>query len=120
MSDLAFDSGCIFCRIAIREVPAEIVHESGTVVAFRDLHPQAPVHLLLITKEHIASVADIEERHGDVLADLMQAATHLAKAEGIAEGGWRLLSNVGKDGGQTVFHLHFHLLGGRTMTWPPG
>ena len=120
MSELAFDSDCIFCRIAVREIPADIVHESQTVVAFRDLNPQAPVHLLLIPKEHIASVAEIEDRHGDVLTDLMQAATHLAKAEGIADGGWRLLSNVGADGGQTVFHLHFHLLGGRPMTWPPG
>jgi histidine triad (HIT) family protein len=78
------------------------------------------VHLLLIPKEHIVSVADIEDRHGDLLTDLVQAATHLAKAEGIADTGWRLLSNVGKDGGQAVFHLHFHLLGGRPMTWPPG
>ncbi len=120
MSDLAFDSSCIFCRIAAREIPAEIVHESDTVVAFRDLSPQAPVHLLLIPKEHIVSIADIEDRHGGVLADLIQAATHLAKAEGVADSGWRLVSNVGEDGGQTVFHLHFHLLGGRPMTWPPG
>ena len=120
MSDRAFDSSCVFCRIAAREIPSDIVHESATVVAFRDLNPQAPVHLLLIPKEHIASVADVEQRHGDLLADLMQAAAHLAKAEGIADGGWRLLSNVGQDGGQTVFHLHFHLLGGRPMTWPPG
>jgi histidine triad (HIT) family protein len=120
MSERAFDSSCVFCRIAAREIPSDIVHESATVVAFRDLNPQAPVHLLLIPKEHIASVADVEQRHGDLLADLMQAATHLAKAEGIADGGWRLLSNVGEDGGQTVFHLHFHLLGGRSMTWPPG
>jgi histidine triad (HIT) family protein len=120
MSELAFDSSCIFCRIAAREVPAEIVHESDTVVAFRDLHPQAPVHLLLIPKEHLGSIADIEDRHGGVLADMVQAATHLAKAEGIADSGWRLVSNVGRDGGQTVFHLHLHLLGGRPMTWPPG
>ena len=120
MSDMAFDSSCVFCKIAAREIPSDIVHESATLVAFRDLNPQAPVHLLLIPKEHIASVADVEQRHGDLLADLMQAATHLAKAEGISESGWRLLSNVGDDGGQTVFHLHFHLLGGRPMTWPPG
>jgi histidine triad (HIT) family protein len=120
MSDIAFDAECIFCRIAAREIPAEILHVSDTVVAFRDLNPQAPVHILLIPKEHIASIADVEERHGDVLADLAQAATHLAKAEGIADGGWRLVSNVGADAGQTVFHLHFHLLGGRPMTWPPG
>ncbi len=120
MSDLAFDSGCIFCRIAAREIPADIVHESDTVVAFRDQNPQAPVHLLLIPKEHIVSVADVEDRQGGMLAALLQAATHLANAEGVADGGWRLVSNVGADGGQTVFHLHFHLLGGRPMTWPPG
>ena len=120
MSDVAFDAECIFCKIAARQIPVEILHVSDTVVAFRDSNPQAPVHILLIPKEHIASIADVEDRHGDLLADLAQAATHLAKAEGIADGGWRLVSNVGADAGQTVFHLHFHLLGGRPMTWPPG
>lgn len=115
-----FDAECLFCRIAARQIPAEILHSSDTVVAFRDLNPQAPVHILLVPKQHIASIADVEDGHGDVLVDLIQAATHLAKAEGIAEGGWRLVSNVGVDGGQTVFHMHFHLLGGRAMTWPPG
>jgi histidine triad (HIT) family protein len=120
MSDMMVDTECIFCRIAAREIPAEILHESDTVVAFRDANPQAPVHILLIPKEHIASAAEIESRHGGVLADLVQAASHLADAEGIAAGGWRLVTNVGPDSGQTVFHLHFHLLGGRHMTWPPG
>jgi histidine triad (HIT) family protein len=120
MSDMAFDAECIFCKIAAREIPAEIMHASDTVVAFRDLNPRAPVHILLIPKEHIASIAEVEDRHGGLLTDLIQAAAHLAKAEGIADGGWRLVSNVGADGGQTVFHLHFHLLGGRPMTWPPG
>lgn len=120
MSDIAFDAECVFCKIAAREIPAEILHESDTVVAFRDLNPKAPVHILLIPKEHIVSVDQIESRHGGVLADLVQAATHLAKAEGIAESGWRLVANVGPDAGQSVFHLHFHLLGGREMAWPPG
>src|SRR2546427_10687122 len=114
------DSSCAFCRIAARDIPADVVHETDLVVGFRDLNPRAPVHLLLIPKEHIASVADIEERHGSLMVDLMRSATHLAEAEGIAQGGWRLVSNVGDDGGQTVFHMHFHLLGGRRMTWPPG
>jgi histidine triad (HIT) family protein len=118
--EVAFDSECIFCKIAAREIPAEILHESDTVVAFRDLNPQAPVHILLIPKEHIASAAEIENHQGSVLADIVQAASHLAAAEGIADGGWRLVTNVGPDAGQTVFHLHFHLLGGREMTWPPG
>ena len=120
MSDIAFDAECVFCKIAAREIPAEILHESDTVVAFRDSNPKAPVHILLIPKEHIVAADAIEGRHGGVLADLLQAATHLANAEGIAESGWRLVTNVGPDSGQTVFHLHFHLLGGREMAWPPG
>ena len=114
------DTSCIFCRIAAREIPADIVRESDRLVAFRDTNPQAPTHILLIPKEHIASLTDIEDGHGDVLADVAQAATQLAQAEGIAESGWRLVTNVGPDAGQTVFHLHFHLLGGRGMGWPPG
>lgn len=120
MSDVAFDADCIFCKIAAREIPADILHESDTVVAFRDLNPRAPVHILLIPKEHIVSVDRIESRHGGVLADLVLTATHLANTEGISESGWRLVANVGPDAGQSVFHLHFHLLGGREMAWPPG
>lgn len=114
------DTSCLFCRIATREIPADIVRESDGVVAFRDVNPQAPTHILLIPKEHVTSVAELGDHHGSVLADIMQAAGQLARAEGIAEGGWRLVTNVGPDAGQTVFHLHFHLLGGRTMGWPPG
>ena len=110
---------CLFCRIAAREIPAEIVHESHGVVGFRDLRPAAPTHILLIPKEHIESAADLEEKHGDLLAELFQAAAHLAKAEKLVSG-WRVVTNVGPDAGQSVFHLHFHLLGGRPMQWPPG
>lgn len=113
------DTTCIFCRIAARDVPADILRETDRVVAFRDLSPKAPTHVLLIPKEHIDSVADIEERHGAMLTDLMQSAAHLARTEGLAEG-WRVVTNVGPAAGQTVFHLHFHLLGGRQMGWPPG
>ena len=114
------DSSCLFCRIAAREIPAEIVRESDRVVAFRDVNPQAPTHILLIPKEHVTSIADMGDHHGDVLIDIAQAASQLARAEGIADSGWRLLTNVGPDAGQSVFHLHFHLLGGRPMDWPPG
>jgi histidine triad (HIT) family protein len=114
------DSSCLFCRIAAREVPADILRESDRVMAFRDINPQAPTHILLIPKEHIDSLSEIEDHHGDVLADIAQAAAHLARTEGIDETGWRLVSNVGPDAGQAVFHLHFHLLGGRRMGWPPG
>ena len=118
MSDV-LSSDCLFCRIAAREIPAEILHETETVVAFRDLNPQAPTHVLLIPKEHVESIADIEDRHGAMLADLAQAAAHLADTEGLG-GVWRLVTNVGPDAGQSVFHLHVHLLGGRRMSWPPG
>ena len=114
------DSSCLFCKIVAGEIPADVVRESDRVLAFRDVNPQAPVHILLIPKEHVESVADVAENHAGTLADIMQAATQLARAEGIAESGWRLVTNVGADGGQTVYHLHFHLLGGRPMTWPPG
>jgi histidine triad (HIT) family protein len=114
------DTTCIFCKIAAREIPSEIVRESDRIVAFRDTAPKAPTHILLIPKAHIASIADVTDDHGAMLADIAQAATQLARAEGIDEGGWRLVTNVGPDAGQSVLHLHFHLLGGRTMQWPPG
>jgi histidine triad (HIT) family protein len=111
---------CIFCAIADREVPADILHESDHVVAFRDADPQAPVHILLIPKKHIDSLAGQDARDGEMLTEMLFAASHLARTEGIERSGWRLVSNVGPEGGQTVSHLHFHLLGGRQMTWPPG
>jgi histidine triad (HIT) family protein len=111
---------CLFCKIAKGEVDADVVHSSDQVVAFRDVNPQAPVHLLLIPREHIESGKALRDRHGKVLAELFQTATHLAKANGIDRSGWRVVTNVGSDAGQSVHHLHFHLLGGRGMRWPPG
>lgn len=119
-TEIAFDRACIFCAIAAREAPAEILHESDQVVAFRDANPKAPIHILLIPKEHITSLEVVEERHGGMLASLVQTAAHLANTEGVAETGWRLVGNVGPHAGQSVFHLHLHLLGGRPMGWPPG
>jgi histidine triad (HIT) family protein len=113
-------SSCVFCRIVAGEEPADVLYATGTVLAFRDIHPQAPVHVLLIPKEHLTSAADLEEGHAGMLADLFQAAEQVARAERVADGGWRLVTNVGREGGQHVFHLHFHLLGGRPMGWPPG
>jgi histidine triad (HIT) family protein len=110
----------VFCRIVSGEEPADIVHVGDTVLAFRDGNPQAPTHLLLIPKEHVTDVRELEDRHAGMLADLFQAASHLAKAEGVEGTGWRLVTNVGRDAGQSVFHLHIHLLGGRPMSWPPG
>jgi histidine triad (HIT) family protein len=114
------DTSCLFCKIAAREIPAEIVRESDRLVAFRDNNPQAPVHILIIPKEHVRSIAEIHDSDGALLADVAQAAAHLAHTEGISDSGWRLVTNVGPDAGQSVFHLHFHLLGGRPMAWPPG
>jgi histidine triad (HIT) family protein len=112
------DRECLFCKIVRREIPAEILRESDRVLAFRDLQPQAPTHILLIPKEHVSSVTEITETHSAALVDLMQAAAHLARTEGIADSGWRLITNVGPDAGQSIFHLHFHLLGGRPLALP--
>jgi histidine triad (HIT) family protein len=114
------DTSCIFCGIARREIPADIVWESDRVVAFRDVDPKAPTHILLIPKEHVESLAELGDGHADLLSEVVQSANQLARAEGIAGEGYRLVTNVGADAGQTVFHLHFHLLGGRVMGWPPG
>jgi histidine triad (HIT) family protein len=118
--DDAFDPTCVFCKIVAVEIPAEVVHSGDSVLAFRDLKPEAPTHVLLVPKPHVQDLTEIGDDHAGMLAELIQAATHLAEADGVAESGWRLVANVGPDAGQSVFHLHFHLLGGRTMAWPPG
>lgn len=109
---------CIFCRIARGEIPATVVAESATCLAFRDLNPEAPVHVLVIPREHFASLNDVRETR--VLGDVMSLAVEVAKKEQIAESGYRVVLNTNADGGQTVFHLHAHVLGGRHMAWPPG
>jgi histidine triad (HIT) family protein len=113
-------SSCLFCRIVSREAPAEILHETETVLAFRDIRPGAPTHVLLIPKEHLRDLRDLENAHAGMVMDLLQAAAHLARTEKVDDSGWRLVANIGPDAGQSVFHLHFHLLGGRAMGWPPG
>ena len=120
MTEMGQASDCLFCRIAAGEVKADIVHNSDAVVAFRDINPKAPTHVLLISREHIASAAEITDAHGDLLVEIIQTAGHLAKADGIDRKGWRLVTNVGADAGQSVPHLHLHLLGGRGLGWPPG
>jgi histidine triad (HIT) family protein len=111
---------CLFCKIAAREIPADIVHETDDVVAFRDINPQAPTHILLAPKKHLESAAVVTDDQAALLAEIVQAAAHLARADGVDGSGWRLVTNVGADAGQSVPHLHFHLLGGRRMEWPPG
>ncbi len=117
---MAQASECLFCKIARNDVPADVVHSSDNVVAFRDINPQAPTHILLIPKEHIESVASLGDQHERLLGEIMATATHLAEAENIDRSGWRLVTNVGANAGQSVLHLHFHLLGGRGFSWPPG
>lgn len=111
---------CLFCLIAAGTLDADLLRSGDLTVAFRDIKPQAPVHVLIIPKEHLTSAADLTADHGALLAEVLATAQWVARAEGIADGGYRLVTNVGDDGGQTVAHLHFHLLGGRQMTWPPG
>lgn len=111
---------CLFCGIAAKEIETDVVHASDDVVAFRDINPQAPTHILIMPKEHVESARALRDRHAEMLAEIFQVAAHLSKADGIDRSGWRLVTNVGPDAGQSVHHLHFHLLGGRPMAWPPG
>lgn len=110
---------CLFCRIAAGEIPADIVYRDDEVIAFKDINPQAPSHILVIPKRHIASMVDLTLEDGPLLAHLFVAAKDIAHELGL-EQGYRFLTNVGPDAGQSVFHLHFHLLGGRKLGWPPG
>ncbi len=110
---------CVFCKIANGEIPSKKAYEDEKVLAFYDLEPQAPVHLLIIPKQHISSVAEITPQNSAVIAHIFEVAARLAEENNLAEG-FRMVANTGKDGGQSVPHLHFHLLGGRSMKWPPG
>jgi histidine triad (HIT) family protein len=116
----ASSTDCIFCRIVAGEVPAEEVASSATTLAFRDIKPAMPHHILVVPREHIESAATLEPRHADVLSDLFQTAQEVARSEGLAERGYRLVLNVGEDAQNSVPHLHLHVLGGRPMDWPPG
>lgn len=111
---------CLFCRIVAGEIPAATVHADDLVIAIRDIAPRAPTHVLLLSREHIASAADLTEAHGPLLGRLFAVAAELARAEGIVERGYRVTTNVGAWGGQSVPHLHLHLMGGRAFDWPPG
>ncbi|HUR16659.1 MAG TPA: histidine triad nucleotide-binding protein [Candidatus Limnocylindrales bacterium] len=111
---------CLFCRIAAGEIPAEIVLQDDLVLAFADINPKAPTHLLLIPRKHIESAKDLTEEDGPMLGRLFAVAARLAGEAGISEHGFRLVTNSGAGAGQSVFHIHFHLLGGRQLGWPPG
>lgn len=110
---------CIFCKIAAGTIPANVVDQNDQALAFRDLNPQAPTHVLVIPKSHVASAADLGPAHAGMLGELFALAARVAKSEGLDQG-WRLVANVGPHAGQTVHHLHVHLVGGRPMSWPPG
>lgn len=110
---------CIFCMIANKDIPSKVVYEDDKILAFYDLEPQAPVHVLMIPKKHISSLDDLQEGDAELIGHLMLKVKDLAKELGL-ENGYRLVNNCGEDGMQTVQHLHFHLLGKRKMTWPPG
>jgi len=111
---------CLFCEIAAGRVAASIVFEDEHVVAFRDIAPQAPVHVLIIPRDHIAGPLAVSTEHAAIMGQLMHAAAVVARQEGIAEDGYRLVLNQGRNGGQSIFHLHMHVLGGRRLAWPPG
>ena len=115
---MAESPSCIFCRIARGEIPAQMVANSKDIIAFRDLNPQAAVHILIVPRKHVASLDDSND--SDLLGRMMSLAAAIARQEGIAKSGYRTVINTGKDGGQSVDHLHIHLLGGRQMAWPPG
>jgi histidine triad (HIT) family protein len=110
----------LFLKIINREIPAEIVYETDEVLAFRDINPQAPVHVLIIPKVKIPTINDLEPEHAELVGKLILTAAEIAREQGLAEDGYRVVMNCNEAGGQAVYHIHLHLLGGRQMTWPPG
>ena len=113
-------SDCLFCKIDARTIPAALVYEDELVVAFDDINPQAPIHTLVIPRKHVTSIAELQDSDVGLLGRLLLAGNAVAKQKGIADTGYRFVVNTGTDGGQSVFHLHLHVLGGRHMGWPPG
>jgi histidine triad (HIT) family protein len=113
-------SDCLFCKIVSGDIDADIVYSDETVVAFRDINPQAPTHVLIVPRKHIATINDIAAEHNAEIGGLFVAARNIAQEEGIADAGYRVVMNCNEAAGQTVFHLHLHLLGGRNLAWPPG
>jgi histidine triad (HIT) family protein len=113
-------SECIFCKIVSGEIPAEVVYQDDVCLAFRDINPGAPTHILVIPIEHIATLNDLTPEHEPIVGHVYTVAREIAKKLGVAESGYRVVANCNSDGGQAVFHSHFHLLGGRKLSWPPG
>jgi histidine triad (HIT) family protein len=113
-------SDCIFCKLVSGEIQPDVVLETDEVLAFRDLEPQAPTHVLVIPKRHISTINDLQPDDAELIGKLYLVAQQVAADEGLSESGYRTVMNCNRDGGQTVFHIHLHLLGGRPMSWPPG
>jgi histidine triad (HIT) family protein len=113
-------SDCLFCKIVKREIPSSIVYEDDRVLAFNDINPQAPTHVLVIPKRHVASLDELAAGDDAIVGELVRRAALIARERGIAAGGYRTVFNTNRDAGQTVFHIHLHLIGGRAMSWPPG
>ena len=113
-------SDCLFCAIVEGKIKGNIVYQDDSVVAFKDINPKAPVHVLIIPRKHVAGVLDLTAEDGALIGHIFAVAARLAREQGIAESGFRVVVNSGADAGQSVYHLHYHLLGGRRMTWPPG
>lgn len=111
---------CLFCKISAGEVPAEKVHDDGELFAINDINPVAPVHLLIIPHHHIETISDLEASHAAMIGNVYLTARKIAEADGFADDGYRVVANCNRDGGQTVYHIHFHLLAARPMSWPPG
>jgi histidine triad (HIT) family protein len=109
---------CLFCRIANKQLPSNIVYEDDDVVAFHDINPQAPVHVLIVPRKHIATLNDVQPADADLLGHMFQVAKKMAEQNGVAQNGYRTVFNVNEDAGQTVFHLHLHVIGGRRLSWP--
>jgi histidine triad (HIT) family protein len=117
---MVYDKDCIFAKIIAREIPANIVYETNTILAFEDINPKAPTHILIIPKFEVATINDLEPEHAQVLGEMILAAKEIAIEQGISENGYRLVFNTLEDAGQEVYHIHMHMLAGRRMTWPPG
>jgi histidine triad (HIT) family protein len=113
-------AGCLFCRIAAGEIPATLVHQDEHLIAFRDINPQAPMHVLVVPRRHVASLNELTDTDDALMGEMIRRAAAIAREHGYAERGYRTILNCNADAGQTVFHIHLHVLGGRSMAWPPG
>ena len=111
---------CLFCRIVAHDIPASVVYEDERVIAFEDINPQAPTHILVLPKQHVATLNDLRPGDDGLVGEVVRRAAAIAKERGISAGGYRTIFNTNREAGQTVFHIHLHLIGGRTMHWPPG